>query len=105
MNGDAFTIEPVAGGAILSMTWDLTDTSYAITHVSVNFDNNFYHLYTINTAQDGDSAIFLTGNQLDTISHVRFFGVRVPDGGTSGLLLGISMIGIVALRRKLFSAA
>lgn len=103
VNGDVFNVESMAGGRILSLTWDLSGTPYAITHISVNFDNNFYHVYTINSAQENHAALFLTGNQRDVVSHVRFFGDRVPDIASTGLLLCVGLIGIAAFRLKVFS--
>ena len=94
----AFTVNVVNGGTGLSIAWDLSGTGYSLTYVSVNFDNNFYHVYSAERLLKSDGTIAITGNQRDAISHVRFFGIRtVPEHGATGgmLCLGLITIGLL----------
>lgn len=101
VGGDAFAMRLTNGGTSLSIDWDLTGTGYALTYVSVNFDNNFYHVYAADRFLKSDGAMPITGNQRDVISRVRFFGIRtVPENGaTAGMFcLGLGAIGLLQRR-------
>jgi len=43
----------------------------------------------------------VTGNSRDQISHVRFFGYRVPESSTSGVFLVVALAAIGLTRRLL----
>lgn len=96
-----FTVNLVNGGTAVWISWDLSGTPYALTHISVNFDNNFYHVYWTSPSFTSEGAIEVTGNQRDVISHIHFFGVgRVPDAGQTGAMLSIALIGLIFVRRR-----
>ena len=102
VGADPFAVRVIAGRTSLSISWNLTGTGFALTHVSVNFDNNFYHLYETDRILKSDGALTITGNQRDAISHVRFFGIRtVPENGATAGMLCLSLAAIALLQRRL----
>ncbi len=97
VNSDFFTASVIRSGAELLLWWDITNTGYAVSYISVNFDNNFYHVYLVNDAPTSGTSITVTGNRRDRISHIRMFGYHVPETGMTGsmLTLGLATISCV----------
>jgi hypothetical protein len=97
-----FDVNVVNGGAAVWISWNLTGTPYSLTHVSVNFDNNFYHVYQTSPNFSSEGSVEVTGNLRDAISHIHFFGVgRVPDAGGTIVAFSLSLAGILLFRRRL----
>jgi hypothetical protein len=109
VDGSFFTANIAQNGRMVRISWDLSGTSYALTYISVNFDNNFYHVYHgAKPLFQSEGQITVTGNLRDVISHIHFFGVStVPDaGGTAAMLVaGLCSLFIVRhyQRRRLNS--
>ena len=101
VNGGAFNVSVVQNGKSFSLSWDLSNTRFTVGYLSINFDNNFYHVYQIDDAVTLSTQVKVTGNLRDQISHIRFFGERVPESGTSGVFLVIALAAIVLTRRLL----
>jgi VPDSG-CTERM motif len=101
VNGSAFTAKATDDGANVRISWDLSGTHYAMKYISVNFDNNFYHVYAAEQpALSSEGQFLVTGNSRDTISYIHFFGVStVPDSGTTAVMLAISVGAIILGRR------
>ena len=88
VSGSAFHIDVANNGSSVWVSWDLSGTHYALTYICVNFDNTFYHVYGTNPLTKSDGAVLVTGNMLDPISRIHFFGVStVPENGSTGLML------------------
>jgi hypothetical protein len=101
VTGSLFTVSVVEEGRSMSLAWDLAGSGYAMTYISVNFDNDFYHVYGMKPAFRSDGQILVSGNLRDVISHIHFFGVRtVPETGTSAMMLLISLSGLGFLRTR-----
>ncbi len=97
-----FDINVVNGGNAVWISWNLSGTPYSLTYVSVNFDNDFYHVYQTIPNFTSEGAVEVTGNLRDAISHIHFFGVgRVPEAGGTILLFSLALSGIVIFRRRL----
>lgn len=95
----AFDLTVTSNGSRLWIQWDLSGTGYALTFISVNFDNNFYHVYRADRLANSDGIIAVTGNERDIISHIRVFGVRtVPESGATVGMLVMGLVSLSALR-------
>jgi VPDSG-CTERM motif len=102
VNDDAFTAHVADGGSTNWISWDLSGTGYALTYVSVNFDNNFYHVYSSDPLFRSEGQVAVTGNLRDVISHIHLFGVSsVPDSATTAVLLGISLAILISFRHHI----
>jgi hypothetical protein len=100
VNSNAFRASLAFEGSTVWISWDLSGTGYALTYVSVNFDNNFYHVYSCDTNFRSVGQVAVTGNLRDVISHIHFFGVStVPDTSTTAFMLAISFGGLLIFRR------
>lgn len=102
VDGSGFDCQLVENGVYAEFAWDLSGTGFAVSHISVNFDNNFYHVYEVNNAVRYFRPVTLTGNGRDVITHIRVFGYSVPDSDRSVFLLAISFSVIVAFSRRGF---
>ncbi|PZR75412.1 MAG: hypothetical protein DLM52_07740 [Chthoniobacterales bacterium] len=101
-SGDVLSALIINGGTSISLSWDLTGTGYALTYVSVNFDNNFYHVYSADRLLKSGGTIPITGNLRDPITYVRFWGIRtVPESGATAGLLGLGIAALGFLRWRL----
>ena len=93
----AITNEQAAGLQIA--IWELVDASIASATFSINsFDYGASAMLawvSANPNAEAADLIGLTGPGQDYVVQ------RVPDGGTSIVLLGLSFVGLVGLRRKL----
>jgi hypothetical protein len=99
VNGSAFSVAVSRTADVCWLTWNLRGTGYALTDISVNFDNIFYHLYGTQPSFRSTGVVEVTGNMLDPISHIHFFGIRtVPEGGTTGALLVLALAFVTLLR-------
>lgn len=101
VNGSAFSVNIVQQGASLTLWWDMSNTRFTVGYLSINFDNNFYHVYQIDDAATLSLRVPVTGNARDKISHIRFFGDRVPEPGSSALFLAVGLAAIALARRLL----
>ena len=101
VNGGAFNVSVIQKGASCFLSWDLTNTHFTVRYLSINFDNPFYHVYQIDDAVTLSTEAKVTGNLRDQISHVRFFGYRVPESGTTGVFLVVALAAIGLTRRLL----
>jgi hypothetical protein len=100
VNGSAFDVSVTNDGSVVWIGWDLSGTGYAMTYISVNFDNDFYHVYNSDPLSRSNGQVAVTGNLRDVISHIHFFGVStVPDSATTIIMLGIGWGGLVLFRR------
>lgn len=100
VKSDFFTVSFIHSGSDLLLSWDLTNTGYAVSYISVNFDNAFYHVYEVNDALASGIPITVTGNLRDTISHVHLFGYRVPESGMTASMLALGLAAIYLLHWK-----
>ncbi|MBV9010412.1 MAG: hypothetical protein JO354_14805 [Verrucomicrobia bacterium] len=104
VNGSAFHVDVINNGGSAWVSWDFSGTHYALTYISVNFDNTFYHVYGTDPLAKSEGAVFITGNNLDPISHIHFFGVStVPESGSSAVMLLMAVLGVAMLHRRLLS--
>jgi hypothetical protein len=95
VGGQAFDPTVTSNGSQIWIQWNLSGTGYALTFISVNFDNDFYHVYRADRLANSDGIIAVTGNQRDMISRIRVFGVRtVPEGATT---VGMLVMGLASL--------
>src|SRR5437588_9935605 len=94
VNGGAFNVSVIQDGTSFSLSWDLTNTHFTVRYLSINFDNPFYHVYQIDDAVTLSTPVKVTGNLRDQISYIRFFGYRVPESSTSGVLLVVALAAI-----------
>jgi len=101
VTGGAFNVSVIQNGASSSLSWDLSNTHFTVGYLSINFDNSFYHVYQIDDAVTLTTQVKVTGNLRDQISHIRFFGHRVPESGTSGVFLVVALAAIGLTRRLL----
>jgi hypothetical protein len=94
-----------------TVSWNLTGTGDELYGVYVFGGSNAY-LYLVSSDElvsSGSGQSIVTplnnGGQTPAISHILFLGAagtpRVPDGGTTALLLGAALSGLGLLRRKL----
>ena len=101
VNGGAFNVSVIQKGASCFLSWDLSNTHFTVGYLSINFDNSFYHVYQIDDAVTLSTQVGVTGNSRDQISHVGFFGYRVPESGTAGVFLVVALAAIGLTRRLL----
>ena len=101
VNGGAFNVSVTQNGTSFSLSWHLSNTHFTAAYLSINFDNIFYHVYQTDDAVTLSTQVEVTGNLRDQISHIRFFGHRVPESGTSGMFLVVALASIVLTRRLL----
>jgi hypothetical protein len=101
VTGGAFNVSVIQNGTSCSLSWDLSNTHFMVGYLSINFDNNFYHVYQIDDAVTLSTQAEVTGNSRDQISRVRFFGYRVPESSTSGVFLVVALAAIGLTRRLL----
>ena len=99
VNGGAFNVSVIQDGTSCFLSWDLSNTHFTVGYLSINFDNPFYHVYQIDDGVTLSTQVEVTGNSRDQISHVRFFGYRVPEPGTTGVFLVIALAAIGLTRR------
>jgi hypothetical protein len=100
LSGNAFAGTLWEAGSSVSLAWNLAGSGFAITYISVNFNNNFYHVYSVSPSLRSDGQISVTGNLRDVISHIHFFGVRtVPETGMTAVLLLLGLSGLAVCRR------
>ena len=110
-----FNVE--AGNPTAEVSWDLTGTGYELNYVLAKDGRGtyqdvtgfLYHLYGVTDWQYviGDSSN-LDGGVIEIdgekeISHISFFGgsgTTVPDGGTTAVLLGLSLVAISFVARR-----
>jgi hypothetical protein len=101
VDGSYFTAHVARRGGTVWISWDFSGTSYALSYISVNFDNNFYHVYYSDPAFRSEGQVAVTGNLRDVISHIHFFGVStVPDSGATIGLFGMSLGALAFFRRR-----
>ena len=101
VSGGAFNVSVIQNGTSFSLSWDLSNTHFTVGYLSINFDNNFYHVYQIDDAVTLSTSVHVTGNLRDDIGHVRFFGYRVAEPGSSGLFLVVGLAAVALARRLL----
>ena len=102
----AFTANIDNRGNVVWINWDLSGSGYALTYISVNFDNNFYHVYSCNPSVRSEGQVSVTGNLRDVISHIHFFGIStVPDSASTALMLMIGVAGVIVFRRSVAKAS
>jgi hypothetical protein len=100
VDGSFFTASPIKGGSSTLISWDLSGTGYALTYVSVNFNNDFYHVYSSSPSFQSEGQVAVSGNLREVISHIHFFGVTTtPDSASTFGLLGISLSTLILFRR------
>ncbi len=121
-----YTFTPDGNVATSTVTWDMSvnnpgglGLSYILLKdgsAGGGSGNTLYHLYGIGADMASNGSASLTINGLKGISHYTFFGAEingpppppppppppngVPEGGTSVLMLGLSLIGLGVLRRR-----
>jgi hypothetical protein len=96
-----FNVSVVNGGRAVWISWDFSGTPYALTYVSVNFNNNFYHVYETSPRVASQGAVEVTGNLRDAMSHIHFFGIgRVPDAGATGSMFALALCVLGFFRRR-----
>ncbi len=96
--------------------WDLSGTSYQLKAIVVKTANTYLNVYTVGPDMGflGFQVVVDAPDNKDSISHTTFLGMPgtpppppppppngVPEGGTSVLMLGLSLIGLGVLRRRL----
>jgi hypothetical protein len=101
VNGGGFNVSIIQNGGSCFLSWNLSNTHFTVGYLSINFDNSFYHVYQIDDAVTLSTQVEVTGNSRDQISHVRFFGYRVPESSTSGVFLVVALAAIGLTRRLL----
>jgi hypothetical protein len=101
VNGGAFNVSIIQSGTSFSLSWDLSNTHFTVDYLSINFDNPFYHVYQMDDALTLSTPVKVTGNLRDQISHIRFFGYRVPESSPSWVFLVVALAAIGLTRRLL----
>lgn len=102
VNGSFFTASAIKEGSSTLISWNLSGTDYALTFVSVNFNNDFYHVYNSSPSSRSEGQVVVTGNLREVISHVHFFGVSTaPDSASTLGLLGMAVSMLILFRRHL----
>lgn len=100
VDGSYFTAQVAQSGKVVWISWDLIGTRYALSYISVNFDNSFYHVYNCDPSFRSEGQVAVTGNLRDVISHIHFFGVStVPDSAATVILFGLSLGALAFFRR------
>lgn len=86
-----------------TLTWDLTGTGWELCAVLVKADGH-YNVYAPDWESKVEGSGTVTavrvGDKAYGISHITFLGHHVPDGGTTVLLLGMSLLGIGWIQRR-----
>jgi hypothetical protein len=102
VKGAAFNVTVIENGTSSSVSWDLSNTHFTVGYLSINFNNLFYHVYQIDDAATLSTQVKVTGDLRDQISYIRFFGYRVPESNTSGVLLVLALA-VIGLTRRLLT--
>jgi hypothetical protein len=109
--GNYFTINLI-DDSHATISWNLTGTGIELLGVAwkdgnLNGQPGTGDAYVWSAVSD-DQAVVGGPDQITTVplftgafSHISFYGQRVPEGGSTAIMLGLALLGFGGLRRKL----